>query len=790
MKISESWLKEWAPHNLESADLCHQITMAGLEVDAIDPVSGEFSGVVVGEILTAEQHPDADKLRVCTVDAGQAEILQIVCGAPNARVGLKAPVALVGAHLPGDFKIKKSKLRGVESQGMLCAEAELGLSDASDGLMELPTDAPVGADFRDYLDLEDNTIEIGLTPNRADCLSIRGIAREVAVLTGGNLNESAVSPVPITASSTIEVAIEAKNACPVYAARVIDDVDNTVETPLWMQERLRRCGVRPKDPLVDVTNYVMLELGQPMHAFDADKLTAPIVVRMAREGEQFELLDGKEITVNEETLLITDQVGPIAFAGVMGGARSAISSSTKRVVLESAFFAPLAMAGQARKQGMHTDASHRFERGVDFELAERALERASELILAVCGGSAGPATVARSHADLPKRNNITLRAEFLERALGMSVPAEQVVTMLSGLGLGVSQTEAGWECSIPSWRFDLSIEADLVEEVARIYGYNKLPVSKITASLDMPVRPEAEVSASRIRRYLAARDLREVITYSFVDPKLAAAFADLDTCVELRNPISEDLSVMRPSLIPSLVSTALTNINRQQSRVRLFELGLTFAKHSEGFAQNPKIGILVSGRSELELMGNRPGNVDFFDLKGEVDALVAQLGLPALTYVSSERQGLHPGQTADLYLDGSYIGCAGRIHPSAQKALGLSQPVYIAELDREALSNRSISAFQPVSRFPEVRRDLAVLVDANVNVGNLVSLVIDSAGVLAKSAFVFDIYTGQGVPEGKKSVALGLTLVEQSRTLSDSEVNDVMAQVIESLKKKFDAELR
>jgi phenylalanyl-tRNA synthetase beta chain len=790
MKISESWLKEWAPHNLESADLCHQITMAGLEVDAIDPVSGEFSGVVVGEILTAEQHPDADKLRVCTVDAGQAEILQIVCGAPNARVGLKAPVALVGAHLPGDFKIKKSKLRGVESQGMLCAEAELGLSDASDGLMELPTDAPVGADFRDYLDLEDNTIEIGLTPNRADCLSIRGIAREVAVLTGGNLNESAVSPVPITASSTIEVAIEAKNACPVYAARVIDDVDNTVETPLWMQERLRRCGVRPKDPLVDVTNYVMLELGQPMHAFDADKLTAPIVVRMAREGEQFELLDGKEITVNEETLLITDQVGPIAFAGVMGGARSAINSSTKRVVLESAFFAPLAMAGQARKQGMHTDASHRFERGVDFELAERALERASELILAVCGGSAGPATVARSHTDVPKRNNITLRAEFLERALGMSVPAEQVVTMLSGLGLGVSQTEAGWECSIPSWRFDLSIEADLVEEVARIFGYNKLPVSKITASLDMPVRPEAEVSASRIRRYLAARDLREVITYSFVDPKLAAAFADLNTCVELRNPISEDLSVMRPSLIPSLVSTALTNINRQQSRVRLFELGLTFAKHGEGFAQNPKIGILVSGRSELELMGNRPGNVDFFDLKGELDALVQQLGLPALTYVSSERQGLHPGQTADLYLDGSYIGCAGRIHPSAQKALGLSQPVYIAELDREALSNRSISAFQPVSRFPEVRRDLAVLVDASVNVGNLVSLVIDSAGVLAKSAFVFDIYTGQGVPEGKKSVALGLTLVEQSRTLSDSEVNDVMAQVIESLKKKFDAELR
>ena len=790
MKISESWLKEWAPHNLASADLCHQITMAGLEVDAIDPVAGEFSGVVVGEIITAEQHPDADKLRVCTVNAGQADILQIVCGAPNARVGLKAPVALVGAHLPGDFKIKKSKLRGVESHGMLCAEAELGLSDASDGLMELPTDAPVGTDFRDYLDLEDNTIEIGLTPNRADCLSIRGIAREVAVLTGGNLNESAVSPVPIIASSTIEVAIEAKNACPVYAARVIEDVDNTAETPLWMQERLRRCGVRPKDPLVDVTNYVMLELGQPMHAFDADKLTAPIVVRMAREGEQFELLDGKEITVNAETLLITDQVGPIAFAGVMGGARSAINSSTKRVVLESAFFAPLAMAGQARKQGMHTDASHRFERGVDFELAERALERASELILAVCGGSPGPVTVARSHADLPKRNNITLRAEFLERALGMSVPSEQVVTMLSGLGLGVSQIEAGWDCSIPSWRFDLSIEADLVEEVARIYGYNKLPVSQITASLDMPVRPEAEVSASRIRRYLAARDLREVITYSFVDPKVAAAFADLDTCVELRNPISEDLSVMRPSLIPSLVSTALTNINRQQSRVRIFELGLTFAKQSEGFAQNPKIGILVSGRSELELMGNRPSNVDFFDLKGEVDALVAQLGLPALTYVSSERQGLHPGQTADLYLDGSYIGCAGRIHPSAQKALGLSQPVYIAELDREALSNRSISAFQPVSRFPEVRRDLAVLVDASVNVGNLVSLVAESAGALAKSAFVFDIYTGQGVPEGKKSVALGLTLVEQSRTLSDSEVNDVMTQVIESLKKKFDAELR
>ena len=789
MKISEQWLKEWVPHTLAAEDLAHQITMAGLEVDAIDAVAGDFSLVVVGEITEAERHPDADKLRVCKVDVGEAESLQIVCGAPNARVGLKAPVALVGAVLPGDFKIKKSKLRGVESFGMLCAEAELQLSDAADGLMELPQDASTGTDLRDYLGLNDNTIEIGLTPNRADCLSIRGIAREVSVLTGVELQESTWASVSIEASAQIGVDLVATEACPVYAARVIEGVDNTLASPLWLQERLRRCGLRSKDPLVDVTNFVMLELGQPMHAFDGEKLNGPIVVRMAQPQESMILLDGKEITLPDDALLITDQTGPIAFAGVMGGQRSAVSSETRTVVLESAFFTPRALAGQARKQGMHTDASHRYERGVDFDLAELALDRATQLIIEIAGGQAGPATVARSKSDLPDRSNVYLSQTSLSRALGLEIPKAEVSQILSGLGFGVDQTNEGWSCSVPSWRFDISIEADLVEEVARIYGYNKLPVSKIFANLEMPVRPEKAVSPSRIRRYLASRDLREVITYSFVDPKLAAQFGDLAKCVTLKNPISEDLSVMRPSLVPSLVGTAVTNINRQQSRVRIFEQGLTFAV-GDDYPQEAKVAILLSGKAELERMGNRGGNVDFFDIKGEVEALLSQLGITQASYVAAVHQGLHPGQTADILVDGAVVGYVGKIHPQTQKALGLSQASYVAELNRDALSSADIAQFASVSKFPEVRRDLAVLVDGDVKVGALIATAKAALGMLGKDVFVFDIYQGQGVPVGQKSVAMGLTLGDQSRTLSDSDVNDAMAQVVESLKETYQAELR
>ena len=789
MKISEQWLKEWVPHTLATEDLAHQITMAGLEVDAIDPVAGAFSSVVVGEIVDAQQHPDADKLRVCKVNVGESEPLQIVCGAPNARMGLKAPVALVGAVLPGDFKIKKSKLRGIESVGMLCAEAELQLSEASDGLMELPEDAPIGTDLRDYLGLDDNTIEIGLTPNRADCLSVRGIAREVSVLTGVKLQESTWASVSPEASTQIGVEVVATEACPVYAARVIEGVDNTLESPLWLQERLRRCGLRSKDPLVDVTNFVMLELGQPMHAFDGDKLNGPIVVRMAQPQESMTLLDGKEITLPEDALLITDKTGPIAFAGVMGGQRSAVSSETRTVVLESAFFTPRALAGQARKQGMHTDASHRYERGVDFELAELALDRATQLIIEIAGGQAGPVTVARAQNDLPDRSDVSLSETSLGRALGLEIPKAEVTQILSGLGFGVNETSDGWSCSVPSWRFDISIEADLVEEVARVYGYNKLPVSKIVANLEMPVRPEKFVTPSRIRRYLASRDLREVITYSFVDPKLAAQFGDLEQCVTLKNPISEDLSVMRPSLIPSLVATAITNINRQQTRVRIFEQGLTFAVGTD-YPQEAKVAILLSGKAELERMGNRAANVDFYDIKGELEALLNQLGITQAIYVPAEHKGLHPGQTADILVGGVAVGYVGKIHPQTQKALGLSQAAYVAELNRDVLSSADIARFAPVSKFPEVRRDLAVLVAADVSVGDLTASAKSALGILGKEVFVFDIYQGQGVPDGQKSVAMGLTLGDQSRTLSDSDVNDAIAQVVESLKETYQAELR
>ena len=789
MKISEQWLRELVPHTLNVNDLSHQLTMAGLEVDAIEPVAGAFENVVVGEIIDAQPHPDADKLRVCKVTVGSGESLQIVCGAPNARVGLKAPVALVGAVLPGDFSIKASKLRGVESEGMLCAEAELGLSESSDGLMELATDAPIGESLRRYLSLEDHSIEIGLTPNRADCLSALGIAREISVLTGVTQSDMPALSVTENSDAAIRVLVTAGSQCAVYAARVVEGLDNTGPTPVWMTERLRRSGIRCKDPLVDVTNYVMLELGQPMHAFDADKVVGAITVRTAGASESMTLLDGKLINLPEGALLITDEEGPIAFAGVMGGQRTAISATTTAVILESAFFAPHALAGQARKLGMHTDASHRFERGVDFALAERALDRATGLLISLTGGQAGPMSVVRHDDQLPSRDPVKLNARALQRALGVAIESKEVDHILNGLGLDTQATPEGWICSVPSWRFDIAIEADLIEEVARIYGYNKLPVSQIYAALDMPIKPETTTPASRIRRYLAARDLREVITYSFIEPKLAEAFGDMASAVVLRNPISEDLSVMRSSLVPGLVAVAHTNSSRQQSRVRIFELGLAF-EGTDGYLQTPKVALLIGGRAEPERVGNRSATVDFFDLKGEVEALLRHFGIHEVSYASAEVKGFHPGQTASISVGGAIVGHLGQVHPSVQKALGLSQPVFAAEMNRSVLSCGSVPSFTPVSKYPEVRRDVAVVVDQNLPVATLVECAKDALGALHKEAFVFDVYTGQGVSEGLKSVAIGLTLADQSRTLSESDVSEAMAQVIESLKKTCNAELR
>ncbi|MBN7795938.1 phenylalanine--tRNA ligase subunit beta [Parahaliea mediterranea] len=799
MKISEQWLREWVNPELSTDELAHQITMAGLEVDAVEPVAGDFSGVVVAEILSAEQHPDADKLRLCQVSAGD-ETVQIVCGAPNARAGLKAPLARVGAVLPGDFKIKKAKLRGVESFGMLCAEQELGLSDASDGLMELPADAPVGADIRCFLGLDDRLIEIGLTPNRADCLGIAGIAREVGLLNRLPVSEPVIDTVAESHGDTLDVELKAPVHCPRYLGRVIRNVDLSRPSPLWLQEKLRRCGVRSIDAAVDVTNYVMLELGQPMHAFDLDKLSGGIVVRTAQPGESLELLDGQTVELNTDTLVIADHSGPLAMAGIMGGQPSAVGEGTRHLFLEAAFFAPDPLAGRARGYGLHTDSSHRFERGVDFELQHRAMERATQLLLEIVGGEAGPVTEAVSADDLPARPDVTLRAARIKKLLGIELAAEDVERILSGLGLGVSATAEGWTCTVPSWRFDIAIEADLLEELARVYGYNNLPVTRIRADLAMPARKEAEVSPRTLRRHLSARGYREAITYSFVEPKLQQVFDPGLEPVHLANPISADMAVMRTSLLPGLVSAVLRNTHRQQPRVRLFETGLRFIKGEErssdepglpGLRQEPTLAMVATGQRFAESWAAAGEAADFFDLKGDLESLLS-LGRAAqeFEFVAGTHPALHPGQTARIRRQGVDVGYIGVIHPTVQAQLDLNAPLYVCEIDLKAVVDARQPAFSELSKFPEVRRDLAVLVDKAVPAAELMANVRAAAGAYLTDLRLFDVYAGKGIDPERKSLALGLTFRDQSRTLSDEDVNLAVNQVVDSLEKNYNAELR
>jgi phenylalanyl-tRNA synthetase beta chain len=790
VRISEQWLREWVNPPLTSEDLAHQITMAGLEVDAIEPVSGSFTGVVVARIVSAEQHPDADKLRVCEVDTG-SETVQIVCGAPNARAGLIAPLAKVGAVLPGDFKIKPAKLRGVESQGMLCAGQELGLSENSDGLMELAADAPLGADLRDYLALDDKVIEIGLTPNRADCLSLAGIAREVGLLNDLPVTPPAFDSVAAVIDVVFPVELQAPERCPRYLGRVIKGVDVSRPSPLWLQEKLRRCGIRSIDAIVDVTNYVLLELGQPMHAFDFDTLQGGIVVREANSGESLELLDGQTVELKPRTLVIADHEKPLAMAGIMGGAASAVSASTANILLEAAFFTPDLLAGVARTYGLHTESSHRFERGVDFELQLTAMERASQLLVDIVGGEAGPIEQAESAQYLPVHSSVTLRAGRIGKILGMDMPAAEVERILSGLGLGVIATSEGWTCNVPSWRFDVELEADLLEELARVYGYNQLPATHIRADLVMPARPESRLSIRQLRRHLSARGYREAITYSFVDPKLQQLFDPEVTPVALANPISADMAVMRTSLLPGLVGAVLRNINRQQPRTRLFETGLRFVPSDNGLRQVPTLAMVATGQRYGESWSVASQGLDFFDLKGDVESVFALNRDPgSLQFAAAEVAALHPGQTASITRKGQVVGHLGAIHPTVQGELDLAAPLYACEIDLEAVLEGLVPSFTELSKFPEVRRDLAVIVDKSVPSADLLENVRAVAGGYLRDLRLFDVYVGKGIDPKRKSLALGLTFRDHSRTLSDEDVNLAVDQVVDSLEKNFKAELR
>lgn len=798
MKFSEAWLREWVNPDVTTDELVAQLTMAGLEVDAVEDAAEILSGVVVGEIVSVEQHPDADKLQVCVVKGHQEGEKQVVCGAPNARVGIKVPFATVGAVLPDNFKIKKAKLRGVESFGMLCGQTELNLGDDDSGLWELPLDAPVGSAFNDYLLLNDKIIEVDLTPNRADCLSIAGIAREVATLNRSQVKDISVAPVEPAMTEQPTVDVQASSACPRYAGRIINNIDISKPTPLWMVERLRRSDIRSIDAVVDITNYVMLELGQPMHAFDLETLEGGIIVRFADQDEKLVLLDGSELKLNDDTLVIADHKKPLALAGIMGGEHSGCSSNTKSVLLESAFFSPEVIAGKARRYGLHTDSSHRFERGVDFNLQVKAIERATQLLIEVCGGEAGPVVDVSSEQDLPTKAPVTLNKKRLDSALGCALGNEEVTGILSRLGLEPSeQGEGEWLVSIPSYRFDISIEADLVEELARVYGYDKLPIRALSIQPTLQRNSEVFNSLTSIKRHLASRDYHEAITYSFIDPKLHEVFFPGQQKVELLNPISADLSSMRTSLIPGLVDALSKNIKRQQSRVRVFESGLCFNQGEsaaiDDLIQEERIAALAYGPLSANTWDKKSDWVDFYDLKGDVESL---LGFCTQGRKISFRPGqetrtwMHPGQCAEVFLDGQCIGYLGALHPSTLKALDIEKNVYVMELALAAIKESALPAFKGISKFPAVSRDLAFVIDQSVSYEEIQSSVRASAGQSLTSVTLFDVYKGENIGEGKQSIALNLTFQEIERTLKDEEVNAALDQVVASLAEEFQASLR
>lgn len=791
MRFSEAWLREWVNPEISTEQLADQLSMAGLEVDSVDPAAPPFAGVVIGEVVTREQHPDADKLSVCSVNIGADAPSQIVCGAKNVAAGMKVPVATVGARLPGNFKIKKAKLRGVQSLGMICSASELGLAESSDGILGLPADAPVGGDFRDYLSLDDACIDVDLTPDRADCLSVAGVAREVGVLNRESLTPPRIDPVPPAIDDEFDVTLGAPSACPRYLCRIVRGIDAAATTPGWMVEKLRRGGVRAISPVVDVTNYVMLELGQPMHGFDLGKLDGGIRVRMAQGGERLALLDGSEAEMRDDTLVIADHAKAIAMAGIMGGEDTGVTAATSDVLLEAAFFAPLAIAGRARSYGLHTDSSHRFERGVDFNLPALAMERATSLLLQIVGGRPGPVVEAKSDADLPTLVPITLRRERVGRLLGVEIDDQTIVDVLERLDMQVSRADGGWSVLAPSSRFDIAIEADLIEEIGRIYGYANIPASLSSAPVSVAVRPEAGFSLATARQMLVHRGYQEAITYSFIAPEVAEVLTPDNEPIKLANPISADMSDMRASIWPGLVQTLKHNLARQQGRVRVFESGLTFIRVGGEIEQHPKLAGLIFGEASAKQWGVAARGVDFYDLKADLESVLGQVADPVeFLFEAAEHPALHPGQAARVLRNGEPIGWIGLLHPAAQKALDLPEGVYLFEIDLVPMQTGGIPAFEPLSKFPALRRDFALLVDTDTPYQAVLDCVRETAPDVVKDVQLFDVYTGDNIDSGLKSLALSLILQDSSHTLTDAEVEQASETVLSALADRLEARLR
>ena len=783
MRFSERWLRTLVDPPIDTAALCEKLTMAGFEVEDVTAAAPPFANVVVGSITKIEPHPNADRLRVCTVDVGRDRALQIVCGAPNAAVGMRVPCALVGASLPDGQAIGETSMRGVQSQGMLCSARELCIGDDASGLLSLSADARVGQDVRDALALDDALITIKLTPNRPDCLSIVGIAREVSAITRASLSAPAEERVPVETSARRNVRIEDFAACPRFAARVIEDIDARAPTPAWIRERVERSGIRSISAVVDITNYVMLELGQPLHAYDDRELEGDIVVRFAREGESLTLLNGQVLHPEPDYLLVCDSAKSLGLAGIMGGEHSGIGDDTTNVYLEGAFWNPAVIQGKMRRLGFVSDAGYRFERGVDFELGPRAVERATKLILGACGGRAGPLVDAKGA--LPARPPIGVRSARVARLLGVSLSDNEIADVFSRLRLAFTHEGGRFVVTPPSYRFDLLLEEDLIEEIARIHGYDAIPDAPRAHVQTMLPLPETRRSIASLSRQLALRDYQEVITFSFVAREDEFALDPNARPIAVLNPITAQRDAMRTTLLPGLVEVLLTNVKRKLARVHIFEVGRTFPR--DDHHQPLRIGGLAFGSAEPEQWGTRSRIVDFFDVKRDLEALASPL---SVTTVASPRAWLHPGRSADVRVDGKLAGWLGELHPQLVRHFELPSAPIAFEVDASVLTELPVPLARAVSRLPSVRRDLAIVINENIAVDDIIRALREVAPSRVEHLDVFDVYRGPELPSGRKSVAILVVMRDTERTLTDEDSERIVAGLLAAVESRFGATLR
>ncbi len=787
MKFSELWLRALCNPPLSTEALCDKLTMSGVEVEETAPAAPPFSHVVVARIATVAPHPDADRLTVCTVDAGGGKKLQIVCGAPNAAAGLTVPCALEGATLPNGLVIKRAAVRGVESQGMLCSAKELGIDDDASGLLVLDSSLAPGTPLRDALSLDDTLITLKLTPNRADCLSLVGIAREVSAITGAPFRLPDAKSTPVTFKGSRAVRVVDEQACPRFVARLIDGIDPKAATPSWMKQRLERSGLRSISAIVDITNYVMLELGQPLHAYDDRLLDGAVVVRFARDGEKLALLNGQVLDLEPGLLLVADEKKPLGLAGIMGGEHSGIADDTTRVYLEGAFWNPAVIQGKMRRLGFASDAGYRFERGVDFAGCARAVERATQLMLEICGGHAGPLTDALADDDLPRRDTVRVRTTRVAKILGVTLSADAIAAVFTRLDFAFTRDGSDFVVTPPSFRFDLAIEEDFIEEVARLHGYDAIPAAPAAHVQHMLPDPEARRSPSALKHALADLDWQEIATFSFVDSGVEAAISAAAKPVRVLNPIASQFDVMRTSLLPGLIETLQTNLHRKESRIRIFELGRTFHHAAAGYAQPMRLGGLAYGDAAPEQWGLAPRGIDFYDIKGDLEALAAPR---RVTTEAAEHPALHPGRSAAVAIDGIAAGWLGELHPRLMRHFALPKAPVVFELAADLLAVLPMPAGRPVSRLPIVRRDLALVVDEGVPVQALLDALARAKPAHVDTLRLFDVYRGHGLTEGKKSLAILVLMQDTSRTLTDAEIAATEADLLAVAREKFGATLR